>query len=56
MSEQREFSAYTRDEFLEEFVHPDDRAVVEDALEGPRASGPAPAPFGALGHDHDGHR
>ena len=30
--------------------------AMADALEGPGASGPAPAPFGALGHDHDGHR
>lgn len=28
-----EFFTYTRDQFLEEFVHPDDRAVVEDARE-----------------------
>ena len=26
MSEQPEFFTYTRDEFLDEFVHPDDRA------------------------------
>jgi DNA-binding XRE family transcriptional regulator len=31
MSEQREFFTYTRDEFLEEFVHPDDREAVDDA-------------------------
>ena len=31
MSEQPEFFTYTREEFLEEFVHPDDRAAVEDA-------------------------
>ena len=31
MSEQPEFFTYTRDEFMEEFVHPDDRAVVEEA-------------------------
>ncbi len=31
MSEQPEFFTYTRDEFLDEFVHPDDRATVEDA-------------------------
>jgi DNA-binding XRE family transcriptional regulator len=31
MSEQPEFVTYTREEFLEEFVHPDDRAAVEDA-------------------------
>jgi DNA-binding XRE family transcriptional regulator len=31
MSEQGEFFTYTRDEFVEEFVHPDDRAAVEDA-------------------------
>ena len=31
MSEQPEFFTYTRDEFLDEFVHPDDRAAVEDA-------------------------
>lgn len=29
MSEQGEFVTYTRDEFMEEFVHPDDRAAVE---------------------------
>lgn len=28
-----EFFTYTRDQFLDEFVHPDDRAVVEDARE-----------------------
>jgi len=31
MSEQPEFYTYTRDEFMEEFVHPDDRAAVQDA-------------------------
>ena len=31
MSEQPEFFTYTRDEFLDEFVHPDDRAAVEEA-------------------------
>jgi DNA-binding XRE family transcriptional regulator len=31
MSDQPEFFTYTRDEFMEEFVHPDDRAAVEDA-------------------------
>lgn len=31
MSEQDEFFSYTREEFVEEFVHPDDRAVLEDA-------------------------
>jgi DNA-binding XRE family transcriptional regulator len=31
MSGQAEFFTYTRDEFLEEFVHPDDRAAVLDA-------------------------
>ena len=30
MSDQGEFFTYTRDEFLEEFVHPDDRAAVLD--------------------------
>lgn len=30
MSEQGDFFTYTRDEFIEEFVHPDDRAAVED--------------------------
>ncbi len=29
----REFFTYTRDEFLEELVHPDDRVAVEDARE-----------------------
>jgi DNA-binding XRE family transcriptional regulator len=33
MSDQGEFATYTRDEFLEEFVHPDDRAAVADAKE-----------------------
>jgi DNA-binding XRE family transcriptional regulator len=33
MSESGEFFTYTRDQFLEEFVHPDDRAAVEDARE-----------------------
>jgi DNA-binding XRE family transcriptional regulator len=31
MSGQPEFHTYTRDEFLEEFVHPDDRAAIEEA-------------------------
>ena len=31
MSGQPEFCTYTRDEFVEEFVHPDDRAAVEEA-------------------------
>jgi DNA-binding XRE family transcriptional regulator len=31
MSEQGEFVTYTRDEFMEEFVHPDDRAAVEES-------------------------
>ena len=31
MSEQPEFFTYTRDEFMDEFVHPDDRAAVEEA-------------------------
>ncbi len=31
MSEQPEFFTYTRDEFFEEFVHPDDRAAIEEA-------------------------
>jgi DNA-binding XRE family transcriptional regulator len=31
MSEQPEFFTYTRDEFIDEFVHPDDRAAVEEA-------------------------
>lgn len=30
-TEDPEFFAYTRDEFVREFVHPDDRAAVEDA-------------------------
>jgi DNA-binding XRE family transcriptional regulator len=33
MSESGEFFTYTRDQFLEEFVHPEDRAAVEDARE-----------------------
>ena len=31
MSEQSEFFTYTRDEFIDEFVHPDDRSPVEGA-------------------------
>jgi hypothetical protein len=31
MSEQPEFFTYTRDEFIDEFVHPDDRSAVEEA-------------------------
>jgi DNA-binding XRE family transcriptional regulator len=31
MSEQPEFFTYTRDEFIGEFVHPDDRPAVEEA-------------------------
>jgi DNA-binding XRE family transcriptional regulator len=31
MSGEPEFYTYTRDEFMEEFVHPDDRAAVEEA-------------------------
>jgi hypothetical protein len=31
MSEQPEFFSYTRDEFIDEFVHPDDRTAVEEA-------------------------
>jgi DNA-binding XRE family transcriptional regulator len=31
MSEEPEFFTYTRDEFLDEFVHPDDRPAVEEA-------------------------
>jgi DNA-binding XRE family transcriptional regulator len=31
MSDQDEFFTYTRDEFVEEFVHPDDREAVEEA-------------------------
>ena len=30
MSEQPEFFTYTRDEFIDEFVYPDDRAAVEE--------------------------
>ena len=33
MSEEPEFLAYTREEFMDEFVHPDDRAAVEEARE-----------------------
>lgn len=33
MSDSGEFFTYTRDQFLEEFVHPDDRTAVEDARE-----------------------
>lgn len=31
MSEQPEFYTYTRDEFMDEFVHPDDRPAVGEA-------------------------
>jgi len=31
VTEQPEFFTYTREQFLDEFVHPDDRAAVEDA-------------------------
>jgi DNA-binding XRE family transcriptional regulator len=31
MSEEPEFFTYTREEFLDEFVHPDDRPGVEEA-------------------------
>jgi hypothetical protein len=31
MSDQPEFSTYTRDEFIDEFVHPDDRPAAEEA-------------------------
>jgi DNA-binding XRE family transcriptional regulator len=31
MSEQGEFFTYTREEFVDEFVHPDDRAAVQEA-------------------------
>jgi len=31
MSEQPEFFTYSRDEFIDEFVHPDDRAAVGEA-------------------------
>jgi hypothetical protein len=31
MSEEPRFFTYTRDEFLDEFVHPDDRPALEEA-------------------------
>jgi DNA-binding XRE family transcriptional regulator len=31
MSEQGEFFTYAREEFVDEFVHPDDRAAVQEA-------------------------
>ncbi len=31
MSEQPKLFTYTRDEFIQEFVHPDDRSAVEGA-------------------------
>jgi DNA-binding XRE family transcriptional regulator len=31
MNEQPEFFTYTRDEFIDEFVHPDDHTAVEEA-------------------------
>jgi hypothetical protein len=31
MSEEPEFFSYSRDEFLDEFVHPDDRPALEEA-------------------------
>jgi len=33
MTESGESFTHTRDQFLEEFVHPDDRAAVQDARE-----------------------
>lgn len=33
MSEEPEFITYTREEFLEEFVHPDDRGYLEEVRE-----------------------
>jgi DNA-binding XRE family transcriptional regulator len=33
MSEQPEFFTYTRDEFIDEFVHPEDRAAVKEGRE-----------------------
>jgi hypothetical protein len=39
MTEQPEFVTYTRDEFTEEFVHPDDRSAVEEARQRPAGSG-----------------
>ena len=42
MSEEPEFFTYTREEFLDEFVHPDDRPAVEEAAGGGRCrSGPS---------------
>jgi DNA-binding XRE family transcriptional regulator len=31
MSDQEEYFTYTRDEFVDEFVHPEDRAAVQEA-------------------------
>jgi DNA-binding XRE family transcriptional regulator len=33
MSEEPQFFTYTREEFLDEFVHPDDRAYIEEVRE-----------------------
>jgi hypothetical protein len=33
MSEEPEFFTYTREEFLDEFVHPDERPAAEEAAE-----------------------
>ena len=49
MSEQPEFFTYSRDEFMDEFVHPDDRAAVAEQKPPPpgeiigACSGPAGA-------------
>ena len=57
MSEEPEFFTYTREEFLDEFVHPDDRPAVEEARQrralqphGPAScEPPGPGPRGARG-------
>ncbi len=38
MSEQPQFYSYTREEFIDEFVHPDDRPAVEEARSAAQAT------------------
>ena len=41
MSEEPEFFTYTREEFLDEFVHPDDRQAVEESRHRRTAQSPS---------------
>jgi DNA-binding XRE family transcriptional regulator len=50
MSEEPEFITYTREEFLEEFVHPDDRGYLEEVREG-RALKVRPDSLTEMRHD-----